>query len=472
MKRKKKGSGSAGGLGDLAHEVILDSISDGVFTVDHDWRITSFNRAAEEITGIPRAEALGRYCWEVFRSNNCEANCALKRTMREGRSIVSTSTYIINGRQERIPITVATSLLKDELGEILGGVETFRDRRLVEELRRELAGQYLVGDIVSRSKAMMQVVNSLAQIAESDSTVLLQGETGTGKELVARTIHSQSTRAAKPFVAINCGALPDSLLESELFGYMAGAFTGADRDKPGLFEVASGGTILLDEIGDTSPAFQVRLLRVLEEREFQPLGAVSKTKTDVRVVAATHRNLEEMVEAGSFRQDLFYRINIVRLTLPPLRERMEDVPLLAERFIDRLNRKKDRAIHGFSPEAMALLLAHDFPGNVRELENIVEHGFVLCRGEVIDAVHLPAFLYGAAAGGFEPVSPHRERSVFDNSVRQAEETAIREALVRNGYNRQAAARDLGMHKATLYRKMKKLGIPLPARDGRGITPRK
>lgn len=453
-------------LADSAHETILESISDGVFTVDHNWRIMSFNRAAEEITGVPREEAVGRFCWEVFRSNMCEANCALKRTMREGKSFLSSSTYIINSGKERIPITVSTAVLRSESGEILGGVETFRDHSLVEELRRELAGHFQVGDMVSRSRVMTKMLNILPRVAESDSTVLIEGETGTGKELLARALHSLSGRKDQSFTAINCGALPDTLLESELFGYRAGAFTGADRDKPGLFAAAAGGTILLDEIGDTSSAFQVRLLRVLEEQEFQPLGSVEKVRTDVRVIAATNRDLAEMIEMGTFRRDLYYRINIVRLQLPPLRERKEDIPLLVERFISRMNRCKGRTVQGVVPEAMALLLDHKYPGNIRELENIIEHAFVLCAEGLITIAHLPATLSDGIAGRAQPAPVTTPAGSLNLAVRTTEGTAILEALQRHKYNRKAAAADLGMHKSTLYRKMRKLGLSLPEVDGR------
>lgn len=454
-------------LVDSAQRIILESISDGVFTVDHHWRIMSFNRAAEEITGVPRNEAIGRYCWEVFRSNMCEVNCALKRTMQEGKSFISTSTYIINGRKERIPITVSTALLVNDRGDILGGVETFRDHSLVEELRRELAGHYQTGDMVSRSRAMTKILNILPQVAQSDSTVLIQGETGTGKELLARAIHSLSARSGKMFTAINCGALPDTLLESELFGYKAGAFTGADKDKPGLFAAAADGTILLDEIGDTSAAFQVRLLRVLEEKEFQPLGSVEKIKTTARVIAATNRELAEMIEAGEFRRDLYYRINIVRLVLPPLRERMEDLPLLIDRFIDRMNTRKGRSISGVSTKALSLLLAHDYPGNIRELENIIEHGFVLCREGEIGPDHLPAYLLERDAIRLHGTGPAAATAVpLERSLRLTEEAAILAALEQHGYNRKAAAAALGMHKSTLHRKLNKLKLTLPDRDGR------
>jgi len=451
---------------DSVQEIILESISDGVFTVDHHWRITSFNRAAEEITGVVRSEAIGRYCWEVFRSNMCEVDCALKRTMQEGKSFVSSSTYIINGSRERIPITVSTAPLINDQGEILGGVETFRDHSLVEELRRELAGQYQVGDMVSRSQAMARILSILPQVAESDSTVLISGETGTGKELLARAIHSLSSRGEKLFTAINCGALPDTLLESELFGYKAGAFTGADRDKPGLFAAAADGTILLDEIGETSQAFQVRLLRVLEEREYQPLGSVEKIKTTARIIAATNRELSEMIETGDFRRDLYYRINIVRLQLPPLRERMEDLPLLIDRFITRMNVRQDRTVSGVSTRAMTRLLAHDYPGNIRELENIIEHAFVLCHTGEIAVEHLPGYLQDQPAHDAGPTVPVAAPQAIHQAVQSAETEAIVTALKQHGYNRTAAAKTLGMHKATLHRKLNKLNISLPAIDGR------
>jgi len=453
----------------IANEVILESISDGVFTVDHQWRITSFNRAAEAITGVARDEAVGRYCWEVFRSNMCEGDCALKRTMKEGKSFVNSSTYIVNSDKRRIPISVSTSLLKGTDGKVLGGVETFRDLSVVEELRRELSGCVQLGDMVSRNRTMKNIFSILQQVARSDSTVLIEGETGTGKELLARAIHNLSARSAGSFVAINCGALPDTLLESELFGYRAGAFTGADRDKPGLFVAAEGGTILLDEMGDTSPAFQVKLLRVLEEREFQPLGGITSVRTDVRVIAATNRDLSQMVGDGMFRRDLFYRINIIHLHLPPLRERREDIPLLIERVIPRMNRLKGKAVSGIDNEALALLMSHDYPGNIRELENIIEHAFVLCGDGTIGVRHLPAGIVTVAnARRGERPAVTGEIPSLEKAIRSTEAGIILEALQRNDYNRRATAEELGMHKTTLYRRLRLLGINLPDRDGRSV----
>jgi PAS domain S-box-containing protein len=440
-------------------ETILESISDGVFTVNPEWKIMSFNRAAEEITGVEAREAIGKKCWEVFRSNMCKEECALKKTMKEGRDFVSSATHITSKDGRQVPITVSTSLLKDHDGRVLGGVETFRDHTLVEELRKKLSDTWQVGDIISRCPAIKEIFNVLPQISESDSTVVIGGETGTGKELMAKAIHNLSHRRDEPFVAINCGALPDSLLESELFGYKAGAFTHAIKDKPGLFSQARGGTIFLDEIGDTSPAFQVRLLRVLEAREFQPLGGVKKEVADVRIISASNKNLEEMVADHTFRQDLYYRLNVVQLNLPPLRERMEDIPLLVDHFISRLNALRGKYVRGMDRETLALLMAHTFPGNVRELENIIEHAFVLCCDGDITVAHLPGNL------ALPRLGEDKNNHSWD-PVKSAEFSVIMTALEQNNYNRKAAAETLGMHKSTLFRKINRLGITLPSVDGR------
>ncbi len=446
-------------LAPIATNAILESISDGVFTVDKGWRVSSFNRAAEEITGIPRKDAIGRRCSDVFRASMCETECALRRTMETGAAVVNKATFIINSDGKRIPISVSTALLRDERGTVVGGAETFRDLSLVEELRKEILGRHQVGDIVSHSPSMRRVVEVLPRIAESESTILLQGETGTGKELAARAIHDLSGRRAGPFVAVNCGALPDTLLESELFGYKAGAFTGATRDKPGRFALAHGGTLFLDEIGEVSPALQVRLLRVLQEKQYEPLGATRTEDANVRIVAASNRDLAALVESGTFRQDLYYRINVMKIDLPPLRQRREDIPLLVQHFIALFNAVQNKHVTGTSPDVLGLLTAHDYPGNVRELQNIVEHAFVLLHEGQIEIEHLPDDLVPVARPGAVG------RNIVE-TVKTIEAQAIREALDRNGGNRLAAARELGMHKSTLFRKVRLLGIELPGEDGR------
>jgi transcriptional regulator with PAS, ATPase and Fis domain len=299
---------------------------------------------------------------------------------------------------------------------------------------------------------MQRLFDVLPSIAASPSTVLLQGETGTGKELLARTIHSISPRAKGPFVAVNCGALPDTLLESELFGYKTGAFTGATRDKPGRFALARGGTLLLDEIGEVSPALQVRLLRVLQERVYEPLGSTRSETADVRIIVATNKDLAELTRSGAFREDLYYRVNVVRVELPSLRRRKEDIPLLVDRFIDHFNRIQQRSVEGIAPEALALLMAHDWPGNIRELENVIERSFILCHDALIGIQHLPEDLTARYISRDSRAPIRTARDLWDAQV-------IRAALDRNGQNRLAAARELGIHKSTLFRKMKKLGLP-------------
>ncbi len=431
----------------------MDSITEGVFTVDSNWRITSFNRAAEEITGIPRAKVLGQKCSDILRADVCETKCALRETMGTGKPIISKAVHIVDARGERHAIAISTAVLKDKSGKVIGGVETFRDMSLVEQLRKEISHSYSFEDILSRNHQMQNLFAVLSNIAESNTTVLIVGESGTGKELFARAIHNISSRKDKPFIAVNCGALPDTLLESELFGYKAGAFTDAKKDKPGRFALAEGGTIFLDEIGDISTALQVRLLRVLQEKVYEPLGSVSSVKADVRIITATNKDLDKLVEADKFREDLYYRINVVKLAIPPLRDRKEDIPLLIDHFIGRFNHLHNKNINGVTDQVLATLLEHDYRGNVRELENIIEHCFVLCQGEIIERKHLPASFQTTADTGY----PDIKKAV---TLEEMERIFITHALRQNNGNRTAAAKQLGIHKSTLFRKLKSLNIEL------------
>jgi len=335
----------------------------------------------------------------------------------------------------------------------LGGVETFRDLSTIEELKKELSQKYTLGDIISKNHKIHEIFNILPNIADSDSTVLIQGGSGTGKELFAKAIHNLSRRKTKPFIKVNCGALPDTLLESELFGYVKGAFTDAKKDKPGRFALGNEGTIFLDEVGDMSPALQVKLLRVLQEREFEPLGSTSPRKTDVRIIAATNRDLSRLVNEGKFRDDLFYRLNVVKIELPLLRDRREDIPLLIDAFIQKFNAKMEKQVIGVSDEVMRTLMRYDYPGNVRELENIVEHAFVLCKGDRIVLGCLPKE-FTKDQKEVMTIAPSKEETPFQ----KAELEIIEKTLKKHDGNRIKTALELGLDRTTLWRKMKRYDL--------------
>jgi PAS domain S-box-containing protein len=436
-------------------EAILESIADGVFTVDTNWIITSWNRSAAHITGFSGEEAIGKTCHDVFRTNVCQSNCALRETLETGKSHVRYPINILTRDGLEKTISISTAVLHNSKGEYVGGVETFRDLSEIESMRRRLRKEHSYQDIISKNHVIREIFRVLPDIAESGSTVLIQGPSGTGKELFAHAVHNLSHRKGKPFVAINCGALPDTLLESELFGYKAGAFTDARRDKPGRFAKAEGGTLFLDEIGDISAALQVKLLRVLQEKVYEPLGGNKSISADVRIVTATNKNLREQMAIGRFRDDLFYRLNVIQIDLPPLKERREDILLLIEHFIERFNTEKGRDVAGFTPKAMSALVSHDFPGNVRELENAIEHAFALCKERIIDADYLPREL--VPEGSVE----NRSAINSEDPLKAAEANAIRNFLAQFNGHRERTAKALGVHKTTLIRKMKRLGITFP-----------
>jgi transcriptional regulator with PAS, ATPase and Fis domain len=372
--------------------------------------------------------------------------------MTTGEPCENLPVYIVRADNKRIPISVNTSVMHDSRGRVRGMVETFRDLSEIHNLRREFMKKQSFENIVSKNHKMMELFSILPQIAESHSTILIEGASGTGKELFARAIHNNSFNSKGPFVAVNCCALPDTLIESELFGYMAGAFTDAKKNKPGRFSQAQNGTLFLDEIGDVSPAMQVRLLRVLESRQYEPLGSTKSIHTNARVIAATHQNLEDLVRRGKFREDLYFRINVVKLSLPVIAERNEDIPLLVNHFIEKFNHLNGKNVVGISREAMAVLMLYDWPGNVRELENAIEHAFVLCQGDMIRLTHLP-----------ERIVPQDASLVMstDLTLREIEKRAIQAALRRNRWRKVATARELGIDKNTLRRKIQRLGIDKP-----------
>jgi PAS domain S-box-containing protein len=425
-------------------QLIFDSVSDGVFTVDRDLVISSFNKAAERITGFPRDAAMGRHCYEIFRTDLCDRQCALKETVKTRATVRNAQVTILTLDRREVPIRVTTTVLKDEKGTAIGAVGFFRDVSEVEQLRKKIEQKCAIDCIVSINPRMLDLIGLLPDIADSDCNVLIQGPSGSGKELFAQVIHDLSSRRYGPYVRINCAALPASLLESELFGYEKGAFTDAKRDKPGQFALAAGGTLLLDEISEMDVALQVKLLRVLNNGEYVPLGSTRTFHADARIIAATNADLQQNIADKKFRQDLYYRINVVNLAIPPLCQRPEDIPLLVEHFLTAFRKKTGKPIERVSPEAMSLLRSHPLPGNVRELENAIEHAFVMCHGSQIMPEHLPAHIHCHAQSG-------GSRSLNETET-------IAQVLQRYSGNHAKAAAELGMHRSTLWRKMKTLGL--------------
>jgi PAS domain S-box-containing protein len=428
-------------------QLIFNSINDGVFTVDRNCVITSFNKSAERITGFKASEAVGKHCFDIFRTEVCHRQCALKDTLKTHDRVENARVTIITRSGQELPIQVTTMMLKDKTGNLIGAIEFFQDISEIEHLRQSLDQKQALEDIVSVNPRMHELIGLLPDVAASECNVLIQGPSGSGKELFAQVIHNLSPRRYGPYIKLNCAALPANLLESELFGYERGAFTDAKRDKPGQFSLADGGTLLLDEISEMDIALQVKLLRVLNNGEYRPLGSTKTLHTDARIIAATNADLEQAIAGGTFRRDLFYRINVVNMNIPPLCERPEDIPLLVDHFLMVFRKKSGKAIERITPEALSALRRHPLPGNVRELENAVEHAFVMCHGPEIRLEHLP---------------PHITSQVLPHGVSRGEtrneKEIILETLRRYNGNRSLAAVELGMHRSTLWRKMKTLGI--------------
>jgi PAS domain S-box-containing protein len=430
-------------------KIIFNSISDGIFTIDKYCKITSFNRAAEKITGFRASEAKGKHCFDIFRTDICNKRCALKDTLKTEEPIENIRVTIISRNGNEIPIRVTTTLLRDKNNTVIGAVELFRDISELETLRERISKKRTLDDIVSMNSQMQQIIGLLPSIAESDCNVLIQGPSGSGKELFAQVIHNLSSRKYGPYIKINCAALPAQLLESELFGYEKGAFTDAKRDKPGQFCLANGGTLLLDEISEMDISLQVKLLRVLNNGEYRPLGSSKTLYSDARIIAATNSDLKHEIETNRFREDLFYRINVMNIKIPPLRERPEDIPLLVDHFLKLYRKKSRNIVEKISPEALRALKKYSFPGNVRELENAIQHTFVMCRDGVILPEHLPETILD-------------ENVIKEDASLNAksEKELIIESLKRNHGNKSKAAVELGMHRSTLWRKIKELQVDI------------
>jgi len=438
-----------------SNKSILDNLDVGIFTVNRGGHITFFNNEAEKISGYSRRELLGSHCAEFFEEDAMQEIYQLKKSIEEGCTRSSHHGKIMTKDGETIPVRANYMALKNEKNIIVGGLATFHDLTLIHQLNQAIRGQYTFHDMVGKDPAMQQIFEKVSVIAETDATVIIEGATGTGKDLLAKVIHSTSKRVGKPFVKVNCAALPDNLLESEMFGYVKGAFTGADRDKPGRFSEADSGTIFLDEIGDLPLSLQAKLLRVLEDKEFYPLGSRRIKKVNIRIIAATNRGLETLVEKKLFREDLYYRLNVFKIELPPLKDRRIDLPILIRHILRRLCTASDNRLARISEETMELLLKFHYPGNVRELENILEHALIICRDHVIYPKHLPDYMqHQRTPSKSEAISTPETENGFDN----AEKRHILEVLRQNNWHRSKAAKVLKMDRTTLWRKMKRHGI--------------
>jgi PAS domain S-box-containing protein len=416
------------------------------------------NRQAESLTGLHGQEALGRPLKLVFPADVGKVHQMIDTVLESGKAISGTRTYIVTSRGESIPVVVNAAPVLDTAQTVTGAVLVLQDNRTMEFLRREVRQNYTYGDIVTKDARIQHILRILPSVAESDASVLITGPTGTGKELLARAIHSASRRRESAFVAINCGALPDTLLESELFGYKRGAFTDAKEDKQGRFALAEGGTLLLDEIGEVSPAMQVKLLRVLEERQYEPLGGTKSVQTNVRIIATTNQDIQAMVKSGDFRSDLYYRLNVIEFYLPPLSERTGDIPLLLEHFVNSLNMQMGRHVSHVSRSAMNHLMRYAYPGNVRELRNILEHAYAICTRGVIDESCLPDRVFGCASLRGEEAAGRLAAVPLHRMPRDQQRQLILRALNEWGWHRAKTADALGIDKSTLWRKMKRFGL--------------
>lgn len=432
--------------------LILDSVSQGIFTVDSKGHITTFNHAAEQITGYKEREVIGKLCRDVFKTDLCDTICPMRQSINLRKEVYDRKIRIQAKDGRSVPLSITTSPLQTPGGKLVGGVEVLKDLSEITALKRRLDGKYSFDDIISKNAEMQRIFQLLPLVAESNSSILITGDSGTGKELIAKAIHNNGVRKDNRFVAVNCAAMPETLLESELFGYKKGAFTDAKQNKPGRISLAEKGTLFLDEIAELPKSLQVKLLRFLQEKTYEPLGENKAVNADVRVITATNKNLREMIANGLFREDLYFRLNIMEIHLPPLRQRTEDIPLLVQHFINTFKVNSRQKIQGITDEALAVLMRYPFPGNIRELENIIERAFILCTKKMIDLDCLPEYIKHEQEDHPSVSGPP------DENLKSAEYNRILEALEKHNNNRTKAAKELGIHRVTLIRKLKKFGI--------------
>ncbi|MFP4225493.1 MAG: sigma-54 interaction domain-containing protein [Desulfobacterales bacterium] len=448
-------------------ERLLDSMAEGVFTLDTEGRITSWNPAMERITGYTSKEAVGQSC-QLLKFSKCfDRTCpsAISECGIFKKGTVDPTECQLQHKDGRfISIIKNARVVRNQQDQPIGVVETVTDlteltqaRQKVEEAQRKLLEVYQFGNIIGKSHAIQEIFNAIRVAAKSDATVLIQGESGTGKELVASAIHYNSERGQCPMVTVNCSALSESLLESELFGHVRGAFTGAHRDRLGRFEEADTGTIFLDEIGDISPFIQLKLLRAIQEKQIERVGESRKRNVDIRIITATHKDFYGLVQTGNFREDLYYRLKVFPIYLPPLRNRREDIPLLTRHFIQKFNKKTGKQIQDLSPDAMRILMDYNWPGNVRELENAIEHAFVLAGGDQIGIFDLPVEIRQME---YYPVRPAETPNYKPRPQQKITKTLLLELLHECDWNKAEVARQLGRSRTSIWKYMKKWDIPL------------
>ncbi len=437
----------------LHHEAVFQSVPDAIVTVDTNGVILQANQALEDVLNVQRTRIVGNKFEDLVNGTQfVPFSRVLDKTLQDRKPVREFRVELSERSEGKRSVVMLNCMpMIDDSGVFIGGVLVVRDISRLAGLERELHEKKGMGRIIGRSRRMVEINNLLEKLAETGTTVLITGPSGTGKELVAEALHYEGPRARNPLVKVNCSALSESLLESELFGHVRGAFTGAIKDTEGRFKLANGGTIFLDEIGDISPRIQLKLLRVLQEKEFERVGDTKTIKVDVRVITATNQNLREMVLSGEFREDLFYRLKVMEVQLPSLEERKEDIALLTEHFLEMFNAQMRKQICGVSPAVSHLLTCYSWPGNIRELKHAIEHAFILCRGPQIELEHLPLELRSVSSESLAvPINQSSK-----NSMSKAD---LEQALAHSGGNKAKAARVLGVSRQTIYRKLVEYGM--------------